>query len=148
MTRVLLTKDNRDKIVQAAYKLLGTPFCLNGNSKDTFNCSQFVTTVIHNAMGIDLPQKVDWLYIISSIKKPKELQIGDLVFFCRQPRPKGRIATHVAIYVGGGNIIHARQRAGKVVVEPITDFSETLITSKDDTELHQWLNEVLVLTKD
>ncbi|MFA6492642.1 MAG: NlpC/P60 family protein [Patescibacteria group bacterium] len=142
-----LTKNDRDKIVEEAYKFLNTPYCLCGDGKNTFNCSQFIVSVIKNALNVDLPAKVDWLYLVSSIVKPENLQAGDLVFFCRQPRPTGRIATHVAIFVGDKKIIHARQRAGKVVIEAIEDFSETLITSKDPNELHQWLEEIISLTR-
>ncbi|KKQ18673.1 MAG: NLP/P60 protein [Berkelbacteria bacterium GW2011_GWA1_36_9] len=142
-----LTIKDRVRIIEEAYKFLGTPYCLKGDGKNYQNCSQFVVTVIKNALNIDLPAKVDWLYIVSLIIKPENLQMGDLVFFCRQPRPIGKIATHVAIFVGDNQVIHARQRAGKVVIEPIADFSETIITSKDSAELHQWLEETISLTR-
>lgn len=146
MRKITLTEADRKRIIEEAHKLLGKPYKLRGDGIDTFNCSQFVVAVIRNALGIDLPPKVDWLFLISKVINQEDLQIGDLVFFCYQPRPKGRIATHVAIYIGNGNIIHARQRAGEVTIEPMIDFSETMITSKNIDVLNSWLNETIQLT--
>ena len=146
MRRIQLTSADRERIIEEACKLLGTPYCLRGDGRSTFNCSQFVTTVIKNALGIDLPAKVDWLYLVSTIKQLDDLRIGDLVFFRWQRRPKGKIVRHVAIFLGNGQIIHAPQRTSKVVIEPIEDHPFTVITHKDPVLLHQWIDEIISLT--
>jgi cell wall-associated NlpC family hydrolase len=67
--------------------------------------------------------------------------VGDLVFYCYKKRPKSRIVTHVAIYIGGGCVIHANQKPKKVTIEKIDDYPGRLVNDKDFETIKEWLEE-------
>lgn len=140
-----LSAADRSLIWQVSMQYLGMPFSLYGDGASTFNCRQLVAKVYQVALNINLPKKVDWLFLTSRIIKTADLQVGDLVFYCREPRPRRRLATHVAIYIGEGEIINARQKAGKVLIEEIHAplKNHILLESKDETICNLWLSEVL-----
>jgi cell wall-associated NlpC family hydrolase len=139
-----LTHVDRELIRQVALQFVDMPFNLTGDGEHSFNCSQFVAKVYRLALDIVLPQKSDWLFLKSKIIPSSELQIGDLVFYCREPRPYGRLATHVAIYIGDNQIINARQGAGGVVIESITaPKKHQILQIKDPAVCEAWLKEIL-----
>lgn len=139
-----LSSEDRQLLKQISLQYLDFPFDLVGDGETTFNCSQFVAKVYRVALDYVLPEKTDWLYLKSKVLPVSELQTGDLVFYCREPRPKGRLATHVAMYLGEGQIINARQNAGRVLVEPVNSLSRhQLLEKKDPTVLESWLEEII-----
>ena len=48
-----------------------------------------------------------------------ELQPGDLVFFLKSGSGASR-ASHVGIYIGNGQIIHARYSVGKITIDSLS----------------------------
>ncbi|MBK9249273.1 MAG: C40 family peptidase [Ignavibacteria bacterium] len=65
--------------------------------------------------GVGVPRTAAEQYAKGNEVEPEEWNIGDLVFFDFT----GGIS-HVGIYVGGGNIIHASTSKG-VIRQPLTD---------------------------
>ena len=92
-----------DQIVALAKQYLGTPYVLGGNGPSSFDCSGF-TKYIYAQFGYSLNRTAtDQLQNGVSISRD-ELQPGDLVFFrYRTSKP----VSHVGIYIGGGEFIHA-----------------------------------------
>ena len=96
-------------IVQEAKKHLGTPYVWAGTSPSGFDCSGYIQYVFKQE-GVSLPRTVAGMYAdnrLSSVSR-SALQVGDLVFF--ETYKPG--ASHVGIYVGGNQFIHAGSSRG------------------------------------
>jgi peptidoglycan hydrolase CwlO-like protein len=89
-------------VVSIAAKYIGVPYVWGGKTPSGFDCSGFTSYVFREAYGIEIggytvPQENSGTQIAVSAA-----QAGDLIFW------GSRGATyHVAIYVGGGQYIHA-----------------------------------------
>jgi cell wall-associated NlpC family hydrolase len=107
------------EVIERARTHLGTPYrhsppmpCTAYQSED---CSCFTSLVFSKwVMMPDNP--VGQWYVGREVKK-SELLPGDLVFF-KEAGPN-RPITHVGIYAGRGNILHASVYWGKVVESPM-----------------------------
>lgn len=97
-------------VTRSAHRFLGTPYVFGGTSDSGIDCSGF-TMRVFMANGIKLPRTADVQYGVGSpVAKGKE-EAGDLVFFetyCPGP-------SHVGIYLGGGNFIHASSSRGVTI---------------------------------
>ncbi len=93
------------KILEFAKKYIGTPYKWAGNGPNSFDCSGY-TTYVFKHIGVKLPRRsVDQGKTGEKISKDS-LAIGDLVFFDTSGVNNGNI-THVGIYIGDGEFIHA-----------------------------------------
>lgn len=95
--------DVRVELVEYAKQFLGNPYVYGGSSltKGT-DCSGFVMSVFKN-YGVSLPHSSRAQANSGTKISASELQPGDLVFYSNS---SGTI-NHVAIYIGGGQVIHA-----------------------------------------
>lgn len=103
----------RGAIISMAYQYLGVPYVWGGKSPSGFDCSG-LTTFCYENCGVDVGgnrttyQLISWIQERGNWKTSMdELQPGDMLF------PS---AGHVAIYLGGGRMIHAPHE-GDVVRE-------------------------------
>lgn len=90
------------RAVSIAQDMLGAPYVYGGNSPDGFDCSGLVY-YSYQAAGIGVPRTTRAQYQASRPVSARELEPGDLVFF----RLDGRAVTHVGLYRGNGEFIHA-----------------------------------------
>lgn len=90
-------------IVATAKKYLGTPYVYGGASPSGFDCSGYVYYVL-NSLGISVPRTLSSMYNKGTAVAKSQLQPGDIVFF-KNTYKVG--ISHVGIYVGGGQFIHA-----------------------------------------
>lgn len=104
---------SRDQLISFALSLQGRPYRRGGSGPNYFDCSGF-TTYCYRQVGISLPHGSGAQFGCGAPVDDGELQPGDLVFFGR-----GRI-THVGIYVGDGNFIHAPETGEVVRVQPLS----------------------------
>ena len=100
-------------IVSFAMQYLGTPYAYGGTGSGGFDCSGFTMHVFSN-FGVSLahgatPQLNNGYYVSQS-----ELQPGDLVFFFGTYNTSSA-ASHVGIYIGGGQFIHASSSRGVII---------------------------------
>lgn len=94
----------RAAIVQKANNFLGIPYKWGGTSAvDGFDCSG-LTMVVYKLVGLNLPRSSSAQFKTGVPKNKDQLAPGDLVFFAAQ---RGGRVTHVGIYIGGGEFIHA-----------------------------------------
>lgn len=91
----------------AAHSLIGTPYVFGGTSNRGIDCSAFVMRVF-SLNGIKLPRTADVQYKMGTHVKHGDEIAGDLVFF--QTYCSG--ASHVGIYLGQGEFIHASSSRG------------------------------------
>lgn len=99
------------EVLISAISLKGIKYKYGGNSPATgFDCSGFVNYVYNQAANLKLPRTSRAISKVGSRVTKSELQAGDLVFFNTQRSAY----SHVGIYVGNSNFIHA-PRTGSVV---------------------------------
>lgn len=94
-------------IAGLARQYLGVPYVWGGASPSGFDCSGFVQYV-YAQYGIRLPRTADVQASVGYPVSREELQPGDLVFFAGDYVN----ISHVGIYVGGGQMIHASSTYG------------------------------------
>ena len=90
-----------NNLVNYAMQFIGLRYVSAGNSLATgTDCSGF-TRLIYQEFGISLGRTVSSQLYSGSYVSRDDLQPGDLVFYSY-----GNVASHVAIYIGNGLIIH------------------------------------------
>ena len=103
-----------DDLIAYAKSFLGVPYVYGGTSPKGFDCSGY-TMYIFKHFGINLPHSATSQLGYGIHVTREELQPGDLVFF-RDTNYSTKAASHVGIYIGGSNFIHATSsRGGKYV---------------------------------
>jgi len=107
-----------ENILATAEKFLGRPYLWGGTSGKGVDCSGFTKSVFY-LNGLMLPrdasQQVHVGQPVETDTTLKNLQAGDLLFFgSKATEEKAEKITHVAIYMGDGQIIHS---AGQVRIE-------------------------------
>lgn len=94
--------DVRVDLCQYAKQFLGNPYVWGGTSlTNGADCSGFVLSVFAK-YGVSLPHSSRAQANMGTSINSSELAPGDLVFYA-----KGGTINHVAIYIGGGQVIHA-----------------------------------------
>lgn len=98
-------------VLSTAARYIGTRYRLGGTKPSAFDCSGFVRYV-YARNGVALPRTASDQSTVgySIVVGIDSLEVGDLLFF---RTPRGR-ASHVAIYAGGGRIIHASSGSRRV----------------------------------
>lgn len=93
-----------DAIVSFAKQFMGLRYVRAGRSLKTgTDCSGF-TMLIYREFGVSLPPTVGGQISKGKYVAKSDLQKGDLVFYKAKGSRGG--ATHVAMYIGGGKVIH------------------------------------------
>lgn len=100
-------------IVATAKQYMGTRYSYGGSSPRGFDCSGF-TMYIYSQYGYSLPHSAtsQWQSSSGTTVARADLQPGDLVFFCDPSRSNGKACSHVGIYIGDGDFIHASSSSG------------------------------------
>jgi cell wall-associated NlpC family hydrolase len=108
--------DWRSELVLRAMTLLGVGYKFGGNSPELgLDCSGFVRLVVKDALGKVLPRRSVEISEASTEIKSQELKPGDLVFF----NTLKRAFSHVGIYIGNNQFIHAPSSGGVVRIETL-----------------------------
>ena len=106
-----------NKIIKESNTYLGTPYLWGGTTRNGIDCSAFVKNV-YLSVGIKLPRvsqnqaKVGKTITLDKIRK------GDLIFF-ETDKNRPNTVSHVGIYLGSGNLIHASSKNKQVVIVPL-----------------------------
>jgi cell wall-associated NlpC family hydrolase len=96
-----------------ALGLLGVDYKFGGNTPETgLDCSGLVRYVFQQVTGVSLPRSAREMSQVGEAVRVDELKPGDLVFFNTR-----RFAfSHVGIYLGDNQFIHAPRRGREVEV--------------------------------
>ena len=101
-----------------AKKYLGVRYVYGGASPSGFDCSG-LTMYLYRQFGYSLPHSASAQSRCGHRVSRSELQPGDLVFFSNSGH-NGRI-THVGVYVGNGQVVHARLSVGRVYTNSLSE---------------------------
>ncbi|TGA96560.1 C40 family peptidase [Streptomyces sp. MZ04] len=100
--------------VSYAYEALGSPYVWGATGPNAFDCSG-LTQAAYRAAGVSIP-RTTYAQIAAGNRIPRsQLQPGDLVFFYQG-------ISHVGIYVGNGQMIHAPNPSAPVRFAPISQM--------------------------
>lgn len=113
-TYELFDRDTINEIEWNAKSFLGTPYVWGATGPSTFDCSGF-TQWVYRDVGINIPRVSRDQAKVGEYVPYENLQRGDMVFFDTKKRRTG-IVSHVGIYLGFGNFIHASSSGKKVVI--------------------------------
>lgn len=92
----------RVDLCQYAKEFLGNPYVWGGTSLTKgADCSGYVMS-LYKKYGVNLPHSSRAQANCGTTIKVSEAQPGDLIFY-----GKGKTINHVAMYIGGGKVIHA-----------------------------------------
>jgi len=126
-----ISDSKAQKIIDTAKKYLGVKYVYGGTSPKGFDCSGFVQYVFKEC-GISL-ERVAASQAQHGTKVSREnLKPGDLVFFDTDGGLN--YISHVGIYIGNGQFIHASsgRNARKVVISDMTSgfYNNTYMTAR------------------
>jgi len=97
-----------------AKRLLGIKYVWGATGPSTYDCSGFTQKVYRDA-GINIPRVSRDQARVGAYVPYDNLRRGDMVFFDTKKRRSGKV-THVGIYLGNNNFIHASSAAKKIVI--------------------------------
>jgi len=98
-------------VIQAALSRIGSPYVWGGSGPNQFDCSGLVMWSFQQA-GISLPHSSQALAQGGQPVSRDQMQPGDLVTYYSD-------ASHVAIYIGDGMMVHASTYGTPVRVAPV-----------------------------
>ncbi len=104
-------------LVLNALSLLGARYRYGGDHRSTgFDCSGFVRRVYQETLGLALPHNAAQQSREGEKVAETALRPGDLVFF----NTLRRAFSHVGIYIGNGEFIHAPRPGQRVQIESLS----------------------------
>jgi len=106
-----------DKAADTALAMIGRPYKFTGDTPAGFDCSGLVRYSYLTA-GMELPHGTKSLLSITGSVGLKNARKGDLLFFVQE----GKKYSHVGIYVGNDQFVHAPSTGGKVRRDSIIDL--------------------------
>jgi uncharacterized protein YgiM (DUF1202 family) len=109
-----------NRLLERARAMMGTPYVWGGEGDDGVDCSGLIYKVLgdEGAEAKCLPRRAsEQMAQLGLAVEKEELQPGDLVFFTTYKSG----ASHVGIYLGDGDFIHASSAQRKVTVSNLSE---------------------------
>ncbi|WP_210585831.1 C40 family peptidase [Streptomyces sp. GESEQ-35] len=100
-----------DRALRYAVRQLGKPYEWGAEGPKTYDCSGLTSEAWSHA-GTPIPRTSQEQWAKLPRVSLKELRPGDLIIYFRK-------ATHVAIYLGDGKVVHAPRTGEKIKLSPI-----------------------------
>ena len=107
-----ITGVNGESIVNIAESMLGVDYDWCGESKSGVDCSGLVV-YCYRQVGVSVPHQSNSIRYVGSSVSRSDIAVGDVIVY--DLKGGDGTADHVAIYVGGGQVIHASSSRDAVV---------------------------------
>ncbi|MBI3911734.1 MAG: C40 family peptidase [Armatimonadetes bacterium] len=118
---------DNDALVRAAMALRGTPYRWGGASRGGFDCSGFTRYIYAWQRGVMLPHSSRAQARCGIKVRREDLRPGDLLFFGYSRRG----ISHVGMYIGDGEFIHAASHRRNVRVDRLSGhYSHRLVAAR------------------
>lgn len=111
----------QQRLVQDAKQYQGGKYVWGGTKPEGFDCSGY-TQYLYGKYGVKLPRTAYAQSRIGQSVSTENLRQGDLLFFLTD-KNRGVPVTHVGIYAGNGEFIHAASKDRGVIISPLTSGS-------------------------
>ncbi|XZG71585.1 C40 family peptidase [Chitinibacteraceae bacterium HSL-7] len=106
----------RQEVLLQSMGLIGVEYRYGGASPEAgLDCSGMVAHVYRQAAGVSLPHNAAQIATLARPINDAQMKVGDLVFF----NTSGKPFSHMGIYIGGRQFIHAPSSGGKVRLESL-----------------------------
>ncbi len=117
------TSDKAAKLISVAKSKLGAPYVWGASGTKSFDCSSFTQYVYKTALGINL-QRTSNIQGEQGTKitSTSQLQPGDLIYFNTYSTNRANGITHVGMYIGNGQMIHASYSQKKIVIVNLSSY--------------------------
>lgn len=102
-----------ERAAAVALQQVGVPYQYGGSSTRGFDCSGLIQYSYSQA-GKAMPRTTGQLWTATATVHPEQLQQGDLLFF----KVEGKMS-HVGMYLGSGQFVHAPSSGRRVSVESL-----------------------------
>ncbi len=106
----LANSDNVQYVLNSASNKIGAKYVWGGTGKTGYDCSGLVYAIYKNELGVNLPRTSKAQSGYGTQIARENLQAGDLIFF----NTSGNGVSHVGIYIGNDEFIHAATGAAQV----------------------------------
>ena len=103
------------KVVSYAFRFMGAPYVWGASGPSAFDCSGF-TAYVYGALGQALPHFTGSQAQMGQSISKGSLRAGDLIFFNTYSS-----ISHVGIYIGGGQFIHASSGSHRITVSNLSE---------------------------
>jgi len=112
-----LTQKDKEALLKYAKYFKGGKYVWGGTTPEGFDCSGYVQ-FLYKKHNINLPRTA-WSQSKKGVSVDKNsLKKGDLLFFLTDKK-RGIPVTHVGIYIGNGEFIHAASKKKGIIISPI-----------------------------
>lgn len=120
----------KQKLLEDAKYFKGGKYVWGGTTPEGFDCSGYVQ-YLYKKHNINLPRTAWEQSQKGQIIEKDDLQKGDLLFFLTD-KTRGIPITHVGIYIGNGNFIHAASKEKGIIISPLThgSYAETFVSAR------------------
>jgi cell wall-associated NlpC family hydrolase len=103
------------RLLRTALSYRGASYRRGASSRGAFDCTGFTRYVYRKAVGVDLPHQSSAQFSVGHPVSRGGLRPGDLLFFHTYRRG----ISHVGIYLGNGQMVHAANAGRGVVTDRI-----------------------------
>lgn len=121
-------QESINKVIALAKAQIGKPYVYGAEGPNSFDCSGLSYYVFKNSVDITLPRNSSAQSTVGKYVAKADLQPGDLVFF----NTSGKGISHLGIYIGNNEMIHAPSSGKNVQIVKITDtyWKNTYVTAR------------------
>jgi len=129
-----LSDIDKQQLLEDAKYFKGGKYVWGGTTPKGFDCSGYVQ-YLYKKHDVNLPRTA-WAQSKKGLSINKEnLQKGDLLFFLTDKK-RGIPITHVGIYIGNGEFIHAASKKDGIIISPITHgtYAKTFVSARRVTQ--------------
>lgn len=125
---------DKQKLLEDAKYFKGGKYVWGGTTPEGFDCSGYVQ-YLYKKHNINLPRTAWEQSKQGHFVNMENLQKGDLLFFLTDKK-RGIPITHVGIYLGNGNFIHAASKKQGIIISPLThgSYAETFVSARRVTQ--------------
>ncbi|MGB5505856.1 MAG: C40 family peptidase [Sulfurovum sp.] len=125
-----ISEIDKQKLLEDAKYFKGGKYVWGGTTPEGFDCSGYVQ-YLYKKHNINLPRTAWAQSKKGQIVEKNDLQKGDLLFFLTDKK-RGIPITHVGIYIGNGNFIHAASKKKGIIISPLThgSYAKTFVSAR------------------
>ncbi len=125
-----ISEIDKQKLLEDAKYFKGGKYVWGGTTPEGFDCSGYVQ-YLYKKHNINLPRTAWEQSKKGQIVDINNLQKGDLLFFLTDKK-RGIPITHVGIYIGNGNFIHAASKKKGIIISPLThgSYAQTFVSAR------------------